>query len=575
MTDPPSIEQLCARLKLAAADSGHWHSVGSALRKSEELAHEDPTWFLVWGFEYMLLEPDADESRERWGTVFAPWIETQEGVFPPPLGVAPDEALQLWDSLADESDPIIASRLNDLLWERRWGARPYDYAISAIDAYAGVAAGTSWNALYRAESLVRGLELSRQVNDRDRLAMLASRALSDARDCIASEEWAPGVSLRLIEALMKLPVDTRPTDLDAVLTEALDRYESDPFIYQTVLELQMQRAPTARGDLRLREIQRWRDEAAKREGLLRLMHLERALELAHVHGFKELAETIRRDIQSMSQEDFGLKSVSGSVTIPSEKVYEFIDWFLQGVTWVDCLTRFGHRGGNSPSGDHGSNLEQIRKNMSDFPIQFLAQKVVLGQFNVPIRKAASPEEHAEIALTQQEAVGINLWGIFAADVLDKIRDRFGVPTRGEVAAFFETALISREVATRLAGALRRYWDGDFDDASHIIAPRLETIVRELARQAGLAIIKEPAGARPGGVRGLGELIAGLEGVLDESWRSYLRCLLSEPVGVNLRNRIGHGLSAVISREEAALLIHAACYLRLLAVGPKTTEHLGE
>jgi hypothetical protein len=54
-----------------------------------------------------------------------------------------------------------------------------------------------------------------------------------------------------------------------------------------------------------------------------------------------------------------------------------------------------------------------------------------------------------------------------------------------------------------------------------------------------------------------------QGHLPESWRRYLRNLLNEPTGMILRNRVSHGLLPRGGRGEAALALHAACFLRLL------------
>ena len=62
---------------------------------------------------------------------------------------------------------------------------------------------------------------------------------------------------------------------------------------------------------------------------------------------------------------------------------------------------------------------------------------------------------------------------------------------------------------------------------------------------------------------MGELLGLLQGPLPESTRRYLKVLLSEVTGLNLRNRIGHGLDDEITQREAALLIQCACHLRLL------------
>lgn len=53
--------------------------------------------------------------------------------------------------------------------------------------------------------------------------------------------------------------------------------------------------------------------------------------------------------------------------------------------------------------------------------------------------------------------------------------------------------------------------------------------------------------------------------MDESWRRYLANLLCDPLGLNLRNTIGHGLIAEVDQYNAALLVHAACHLATLTV----------
>jgi hypothetical protein len=65
------------------------------------------------------------------------------------------------------------------------------------------------------------------------------------------------------------------------------------------------------------------------------------------------------------------------------------------------------------------------------------------------------------------------------------------------------------------------------------------------------------------VRALGDLLLAMKERIDESWRRYLWNLLCDPIGVNLRNRLAHGLLPKADKKEAALLIHAACHLSLI------------
>ena len=44
---------------------------------------------------------------------------------------------------------------------------------------------------------------------------------------------------------------------------------------------------------------------------------------------------------------------------------------------------------------------------------------------------------------------------------------------------------------------------------------------------------------------------------------YLTTALTEPAGLNLRNRIAHGLVQEVMREYALVILHIACFLSML------------
>jgi hypothetical protein len=132
---------------------------------------------------------------------------------------------------------------------------------------------------------------------------------------------------------------------------------------------------------------------------------------------------------------------------------------------------------------------------------------------------------------------------------------------GELTEHYTTQIIPAEVAERVATAVDHFWEGRYDEALLILLPRLESIVRELCRLLGLVIIKEPMGSDVGGFLQLGSLLSSLKGRLPESRHCYLMTLLTDPIGINLRNRGLHGLIIPGSREEAALAIHVACFLQ--------------
>jgi hypothetical protein len=176
--------------------------------------------------------------------------------------------------------------------------------------------------------------------------------------------------------------------------------------------------------------------------------------------------------------------------------------------------------------------------------------------------AGSEEEHDRVDLAKHEAMQIGIWAPIGVEVLGAIKKAFGVPDRRGLTEFFTTELVDREVAARIADGVLRFFDGDDDGALHILIPQLEAAIRGAAARAGVVVIKTPRGATPGGVRALGGILADFKGRLDESWRRYLANALADPLGVNLRNQLSHGLHGPTASGDVAIAIQIACHLRL-------------
>jgi hypothetical protein len=538
------------------ADS--WLAVASRLRAT---AKESPEWTpFVAALEYMLETERRPERRARFGP-FAPMVEYEAGSYPPALADVEDEWLHSWAGVLEIASSLpLRARLSDLLWLRRWGDEPFRRAQDAIDSYFELA--STWEDLQAGDCLVRALELSRELNDGARQTRVTDELVQRVAQELESEEWKPGVPLRMVAALLELPVAAQPAAIDELLLRARERYASDPHITESVIDFQVARARVASGDeeaLRREQVSRWREAAAGAQGMLRFAHLQHALEVARVHGLGE-AEEIRRELQDFDRDELDLKRVSASASVPADEI-EAVIVDLVGADWREGVTRVGAFG--PPVGEYEDNASTVRELMEQHPIQFLFNRVILGPENSVIAEAASKEEQFLTQLARYEHQRASFWGLVLVEVLERIRDQHGTPSFEEAEQFFTSEFVAPEAANGFARGLFLFWEGKPDEAAHVVVPRLEAVIRELCRRAGLVVTREPIDNRPGGVRGLGENLRQLHGRFDESWWRYLWTLLVEPLGLNVRNLVSHGLVSRVEPPVAALTLQVACFLSLL------------
>ena len=562
-------ERIVSLLHQAALQARHWESVGFALKEQLE-GKDDPLLPFVFAFLYYYVEPERQDIRDRRGP-FAPIWEGADGsVFPPPLESLPEEMVASWANVYSTAlPPIIASRLADLLWVRRYSERPYLYAQEAVQHYLVLCSEKPWDSSFCMIGLPRALEVSREINHADLQVQTIQKLIEAALFSLNEDKNGdkPGVVLRFIEALMRLPKEKQPTqEIYDLLEKSLERYGKDPFQKENILMLKLQLAQTSEERLSLRQdiVSSWMHVAEKETGVRQLFHYQHALELAHSFGLSRFVQDIRLRIQQLPIDESELHTISAEIAIPREKIEEIVTAIVGKEGWREALSRFGAYG--PLSGEYNNNVQEIKEVSKQSPFLFLLSRVVLDQHGFPTFIIRDEAEHLQAFLAQYEAFAIQSNGVILIPrILERIWSAYAPIPKEEVIAFFTTPLIGEEIADSIATSLWAFWHGRYDEAAHMLAPRIEAIIRSMAREMGIAIYREPSGKTPGGVAPLGDLLGKMKGLWDESWRRYFVNLLVHPLGVNLRNRIAHGLITKANPPEAALLIHAVCHLRLIRI----------
>ena len=566
-----NVDETAALVDELAHEECNVFNIASALRKRIPETADEATRATLWALSYRLISSWEEDERATYGP-FAPMLELENTVFPPYVGDVSADALAIWDQLSSRlTAPTPRARLHDLLWERRYGSAPHLHARQAIQDYLSAATFPECGGLEVLDLLDRSLELARLLNDRD----LARKVIVRIYERIRAElevvdaSSRPGVLIPLIRLLVEVPEPDRPADL-ADLIGAADALlkENHPFVREGLFQLREMLARSNADELRrLRraKVEMWFDWGLKHEGLLRVVELGKALELAdNTPEATDLRDQIQRSLQETDPATLEMHPISAEVKIPTEQVDALIKAIVREDGIEKALSRFERWG--PPSGDPKENVKAVEEQMRSFPVQFLASQVVMNDEGLPVRFLQSDEEKRSAAQIRHEVLGILVHSTFASDALDRIGEKYR-PDEKLLADLFHTQLIREEQADAIARAFMRYWENNWDEAIHITLPRNEAVLRRILAEIGGIIYRGPQGHRAGGVRPLGEILQDPRLDLDEGWRRFLWVLLAEPLGLNLRNEYLHGLVPAGTKQHAVLVLKAACYLRLLAFKP--------
>lgn len=166
---------------------------------------------------------------------------------------------------------------------------------------------------------------------------------------------------------------------------------------------------------------------------------------------------------------------------------------------------------------------------------------------------------------------------FLLQIWTDLRGRTDVTAADVTAHFVRTGVIPGDHEALIALGMERAWAEDYASALHILVPQLEDVLRRLLEKAG----HDPMRRRPTDPQVTEEitlrpvidgLVAAQAMSVDEAWLFQL--VLDEPAGLNLRNRIAHGLVglAELTPERFVRVLQLYCIGATVAQGiPQEAE----
>ena len=500
--------------------------------------------------------------------------EESEWAWPPRIESVTDAVADLWEFLAEEvtAAPAVA-RLHDLAFLR--GRNRFAHAVAARDAYLVFAAQSPVVDLDEAHAMLRAWAIDRIFKRRPNLD--ATRVAIEQAILAAWEAGLgyPGVVLPLLKALCQsqLPADADPVSVDALLNRASSLYAAMDCVGE-VAELRRARAATHAERDRVGEwyVERLAENARQSHGFVKAMRLRDAISEAGRLHLGDLERKLTVELQSLPPQDAKLERLTSDLRISRVPIERFIKQFTRHPDWRQGMNLFAQippPTGSSEELEKAAEARRLRPLLID-----LVSTVMLDGDHLPSWEPTTEEERREYQKARDAGFSAAVAATHLIDILDRFRTRYGVIPVDEIAKHIShEGRGNYELAAVFGRALHHYWNGDIEACIHIAVPRIESAIRLILRELDAAIYRIQLGARPGQYPALGSLLAELVDLgFDDAWVYFLRWLLTEHVGKNLRNEVAHGRVAGTSRADAALVLRALLLVVLLC-GPGNADDI--
>lgn len=521
----------------------------------------------AWAFAYQL---QIVQSDGKWRVQLIPYFADSGGhSTPPKVEDVPESGVEVWRRLNGKVNSNFGkARLNHLLFARKVG-NPRDHAIAAARSHLDLS--YHWrNGLDKSESLHTALRLARAVGAVELASEVSERILEVNRQTISAGHDKPGVTLRLLRPLSY--ERNAPEGLAAALDSAIDVYDS-PFTRDELLtlKLNLHRSDGRRKEIRAHQVQVWLDAAESTTGLIKSGHLKKALERAQESNDSDLIERAASALQKIRDEDLGLLRFSATSAVPQEQFEKILSPITDCSDWRQALMNFALTYGPAV-GTVDNTRTRVQEFVENATFASILTTELIGSDGLPRFTPKNDSDTEEMRMAQQESFMLQHTAPILAAALHKIPETHGTPTERELTEFLALGkLTDEDLAASISRCLIRYWTGDPEAAAFSIAPKIETLARNLVIALDAGVYRLQRNEKPGQYPGLGSLLGILrEKGLDESWYRNILTICGNPAGGwNLRNEIAHGFLATVGSPAAAILFQ--CVLYLWTLGPQSSD----
>lgn len=523
----------------------------------------------IWGLYFGPLMSGLDADGSPWAA--------------PALSSVTEDVLAYWVRRAGAAHhPVMRARYADLLWEipKKSGiGRPApEMARIAIESYLEAIHGDVYDhSITAIAKAKRALDIALSLGDTGLIELSRDAMLAvERRDAVKTSGGVWGICFdTFIEPPHKIVTvadDTRD-QLVADLESRLDRFvarDAGKYHPADAESAAMRLARFYRRAGRSGEVAR---VLGTYEAIVRAMQgvaaplvvshsLERLYDAFKGFGLHSQADALGEAIRRAGEETLAeMKPISVEMEIPREKVEAYFAEMLGGSS-DEVLGRIAVH--FVPA--RGALEQELRELAATSPLQYLIPHTIKDDGGRTVAIVGSIDSDLEGQLVRHIAQNIHISSVWLRESMRRGLEAGQLSEETLIGHLFASPLFRPDRRPMLEAGIRAYIAGDYLTSIHILVPQAEQAVRQLATLVGAPIYTQRRG---GGLhaRTLDDLLrdSAVSAILDDDLVTYLRVLLTDARGWNVRNTVCHGLAPVgaFTWPVADRVIHALLVLGLL------------
>jgi len=538
--------------------------------------------------------PDYPDDQGGWGTYYGPRfvLSNAQGqmVEYPSVKKVTKEMLDYWKKRAFEAkNPILKVRYADLVidFSPQIINQKANYKLYqlVIDESITICENLLMHPLDCKTKIKRALNLALEINDSERIQKVKD-AIIKLENKIAEIDkpglWGFAFKWLLLNFKKKVKLSKDEEELLlSKLEEILKKVKNDPYLTEHAVSLLAEYYADKRDENNLMRVLKILEDSFKKdkrinsEALLKINAFQQIYEIYSKYrdkGFKKAklaTERLSKEIGQLNIDwEKSLKRISVSVPVKKEEIEKFLNSIF-GEEKRESFKKIVEKIVIKFLPKLKNVEKQFKEISKKHPLQFLCTTKIISEEGIPIAKLSDLESDYDKHLLRHFSQYLQLDSFLLSLTMDKFKEIF---TSDQIFEYFQKCLLfEEENQNYLKRALEAFWNGDYLVSSHLFIPLIESAIRKLIKICGgvILILNEFGGYDYIPLSTLlkkqGEIIEKVFEPLGKEFLFYFRAVLTEKLGMNLRNNFAHGIGkgTFFSPEVSNRLFHLMLCLSLV------------